>query len=321
MRLFVNYFRSIYNEFPEMAHKKIFTDIDQIEAKNDPSKTSCNPCSRLATSINAWILYMKYPVRNAGLGLAFIYMTVLGFDNITYGYCLQQCVRESVLGGLVGISAIIGVSGSISFPFLRKFIGLAWTGLFGFALLVLALSLCLVSVWLEGSPFVPNYFQNHTLGDVVSSEAEQYLGESCEISSYLSVSVLLAGIIAARYGLWVSDLSITQALQEEVPEEHRGVIGGVQNSLNSSMDTIKFVLVIILPQQETFGWLIIASFGFVCFGAMFYTSYAVRKNGKADGKTIVVMATEEPVTSYRATEDNVTNNTGGQESNNRPVDI
>ena len=73
---------------------------------------------------------MKYPVRNAGFGLAFLFMTVLGFDNITWGYCLQQCITESVLGALVGVSAIFGVSGSISFPFLRKKLGLARTGEF-----------------------------------------------------------------------------------------------------------------------------------------------------------------------------------------------
>ena len=108
----------------------------------------------------AWVLYMKYPVRNAGLGLAFLYMTVLGFDNITYGYCLQQCVHESVLGALVGVGAVIGVLGSVSFPFLRKSLGLPKTGLIGMWLLVSTLTLCLSSVWLEGSPFKPDYFSS-----------------------------------------------------------------------------------------------------------------------------------------------------------------
>ena len=39
---------------------------------------------------------------------------------VTYGYALQQCVRESVLGGLVAFSAIVGIIGSVSFPLLRK---------------------------------------------------------------------------------------------------------------------------------------------------------------------------------------------------------
>ena len=60
----------------------------------------------------------------------------------------------------------------------------------------------------------------------------------------------------ARFGLWVSDLTVTQILQEKVAEEHRGIIGGVQNSMNSAMDTIKFVLVIVLPKNKTFGWLV-----------------------------------------------------------------
>ena len=30
------------------------------------------------------------------------------FDNITYGFCLQQCITETVLGALVGVSAVIG---------------------------------------------------------------------------------------------------------------------------------------------------------------------------------------------------------------------
>ena len=49
---------------------------------------------------------MTYPIRNAGFALGCLYMTVLGFDNITYGFILQQCVTESVLGAIVGVSAI-----------------------------------------------------------------------------------------------------------------------------------------------------------------------------------------------------------------------
>ena len=43
-----------------------------------------------------WVTYMKHPVRNAGLGLAFLYMTVLGFDSITWSYCLLQVKRDPI---------------------------------------------------------------------------------------------------------------------------------------------------------------------------------------------------------------------------------
>ena len=32
-----------------------------------------------------WTIYFKHPVMKAGVGLAMLFMTVLGFDNITYG--------------------------------------------------------------------------------------------------------------------------------------------------------------------------------------------------------------------------------------------
>ena len=91
-----------------------------------------------------WVTYMKHPVRNAGLGLAFLYMTVLGFDSITWSYCLLQVhpeicifipachlhwsvtngetfqgVTESTLGLLTGLSAVMGVAGARIFPIAR----------------------------------------------------------------------------------------------------------------------------------------------------------------------------------------------------------
>ena len=143
-----------------MAHKKIF------EEENSENKTKKSKVSELLTWFKGWKLYMTYPIRNAGFGLACLFMTVLGFDNITYGFCLQQCVTESVLGALIGLSAVVGVSGSITFPFLRKCMGLAKTGIFGMISLVICLSLCLVSIFLEGSPFDINYFQHQRLVSV-----------------------------------------------------------------------------------------------------------------------------------------------------------
>ena len=105
----------------------------------------------------------------------------------------------------------------------------------------------------------------------------------------------------ARFGLWVSDLTITQILQEKVAEEHRGIIGGIQNGMNSAMDTIKFVLVIVLPENETFGWLVIASFGFMCIGAMFYIYYAIFQHEEIKSEHLVV---KNPSTVYQATATN-----------------
>jgi len=184
---------------------------------------------------------MDHPVRNAGLGFAFLYMTVLGFDNITYGFCMRQCVTESVLGGLVGVSAVFGVLGSLIFPSLRMKIGLIQTGSVGFGCLVATLILSVASIWMEGSPFQADYIFNNNAESVKDQEifssitnATQYNStdsnwkRECQISSFVSVSVFLAGVISARFGLWIADLSVNQILQEEVKSDERGQINGVQ---------------------------------------------------------------------------------------------
>ena len=222
---------------------------------------------------------MTQSICSAGLGLAFLYMTVLGFDNITYGFCLSQCVTEWLLGVLVGISAVIGVIGSLAFPYIRKCIGLEKTGIVGMSALVSALSLCVVSVWVDGSPFDPFYYTypNNTMtykcNETMSLEDNMKIHDaginSIERPKFLSVSILLVGLISARFGLWVTDLSITQIIQvsncaisevlevcsdvkfyyssanncsaiaiifqlkENVDEDKRGIISGVQNGVSS----------------------------------------------------------------------------------------
>merc|ERR1719209_2068847 len=97
--------------------------------------------------------------------------------------------------------------------------------------------------------------------------------------SYASVLVVLTGIILARFGLWVVDLTINQLLQEKVAEDVRGVVNGVQDSLNNTLDLLKCVLVIILPAQETFALLIFASFISVNFGWLMYALYSRSQRG------------------------------------------
>ena len=113
-------------------------------------------------------------------------------------------------------------------------LGLKKTGLIGFSSLTSMLTLCVASIWLEGSPFEPFYFQNKRAQVDISILSNNtgsskfrptdiffanqtdtgIMGDSsCYVSSFISVSVLLCGIILARFGLWVSDLTVTQILQ------------------------------------------------------------------------------------------------------------
>lgn len=259
----------IYRDHPALASKEFRRpNLSTIEKPAENDKIPANPGQLLNLVENffqAWKFYFQHPVRNAGLGLALLYMTVLGFDNITYGYILTQRIPESVLGILVGGSALIGVLGSTAYPHIKKRIGLERTGLFGMFFLVSTSSLSVASLFLPGSPFLGSGQPVH---DNSSHEFQWY-----------SVATLLTGIIAARFGLWITDLTITQIIQERVEEENRGTFNGVQDSLNNSLDLLKCVLVILLPQPEQFGILVLLSYIAISSGWLSYALYSRQQRG------------------------------------------
>merc|ERR1719209_2737389 len=125
----------IYRRHPGLASKR----SSSVEEEEEDGGAA-------GGAVQGWLTYFNHPVKLAGLGLACLYMTVLGFDNITYGYCLLQGVPHAVLGTLVGVSGIL------AYPPIRKRVGLERTGLLGMFLLVSCSSLALLSIVLPGSP-------------------------------------------------------------------------------------------------------------------------------------------------------------------------
>ncbi|KAK2704282.1 hypothetical protein QYM36_016620 [Artemia franciscana] len=236
----------------------IIVGKDWIVVIAGPNTNKLSSQNSVGKFFRDWVSYFRHPVRYAGIALACLYMTVLGFDSITTGYATSQGVPEWILGILAGVGAVTGLLGSTSFPKWKIWLGLDKTGLLGFFSQVVCLSLCVFSVWLPGSPF--------NIPDSVKQER-----------SYYSVGFLMGGIFLSRFGLWIADLTINQILQEEVKELERGKINGVQQSFNQLMDMMKFILVILLPYSDTFGYLIIISFAFICLGMMFYSLYVFRR--------------------------------------------
>ncbi|XP_046573527.1 solute carrier family 40 member 1-like [Haliotis rubra] len=320
----------------ETSEKLKETEEVTKEEKEEPPSCCGNCLQKMFSSFvvlyKGWRTYMMYDVAKAGLGLACLYMTVLGFDNITTGYAYSQGISESVLGGFMGGAAVIGIIGTLAYPALRRCVGLERTGLFALSAQITCLTLCVMSVWMPGSPFNPYYFfedhpsSNQTTCSTRAMSVNNSLATASSLAvsfnssysstaaaglktpgvtavpmsvnpgnsttpgvpgcvedtgpeSYLSIGLLMAGIITARFGLWVADLTITQLFLERVKEHERGKVNGVQNSLNKFMDVLKFILVVALPQPPVFGYLVIVSFAFICLGFGLYASYSRRARG------------------------------------------
>ena len=76
---------SIYGQFPDLATKSLTSD--SVEGGVGVGRSVL---STVLVFCHGWGHYLRHKVRTAGLGLALLYMTVLGFDTITWSYALLQ---------------------------------------------------------------------------------------------------------------------------------------------------------------------------------------------------------------------------------------
>ncbi|XP_008293299.1 solute carrier family 40 member 1 [Stegastes partitus] len=285
---------------PEESSQPLMNETSAVDKPDSPKQSGCcyQVAEPLRTFKSGWVAYYNQSIFFAGMSLAFLYMTVLGFDCITTGYAYTQGLNGSVLSLLMGASAVSGICGTVAFTWVRKKCGLIRTGFISGVAQLSCLMLCVVSVFAPGSPFNLRVspFQDiysHLIGEKTLPEAEHSItsaftslnittaapAEEHPPPSYMSVSLLFAGVIAARVGLWSFDLTVTQLIQENVIESERGVINGVQNSMNYLLDLLHFIMVILAPNPEAFGLLVIISVSFVAMGHIMYFRFAFKSLG------------------------------------------
>ncbi|KAM4025295.1 ferroportin isoform 2-T2 [Anomaloglossus baeobatrachus] len=338
MSMCVEYFLlwKVYQKTPALAIKSCLKDNDQelkqLNIKDANSNNSEKPtedvqlmgeksvvttetskkslCSEKITEPfhtfqDGWVAYYNQSVFLAGMGLSFLYMTVLGFDCITTGYAYTQGLSGSVLSILMGASAVSGIMGTVAFTWLRKKCGLVRTGFISGIAQLSSLILCVVSVFMPGSPLdltvspfqdigtrflegelLPTLSPDGVPQESLTTSIQNLLNTSSltttepdNLIPLTSVSFLFAGVIAARIGLWSFDLTVTQLLQENVIESERGIINGVQNSMNYLLDLLHFIMVILGPNPEAFGLLVLISVSFVAMGHIMYFRFAYKNLG------------------------------------------
>uniref|UniRef100_A0A3Q3J895 Solute carrier family 40 member n=1 Tax=Monopterus albus TaxID=43700 RepID=A0A3Q3J895_MONAL len=326
----------VYHIVPALSVKPPGVEVDQACLQNvaqlQPlTEGNCNTSTHLkeiidlpqcftrsrwlvSTCKDSWRAYYRQPVFLAGLGLAFLYTTVLGFDCITTGYAYTQGISGSLLSVLMGVSAITGLMGTVMFTRLRKIYGLVNTGIISSCLHLGCLLLCVCSAFAPGSPIdlsllMPFLTSNSSEFGEMASQRQKHtypltagsnqpllpdrssihwtnntvlfdnMPSSTAPESYISIILLFLGVITARI-LWSFDLTVTQLLQENICESERGVVNGVQSSMNYLMDLLHFIMVISAPQPQHFGILVIISVLFITIGHSMYFLYAHRAEKK-----------------------------------------
>ncbi|KAL2633833.1 hypothetical protein R1flu_005312 [Riccia fluitans] len=194
-----------------------------------------------------WADYLQQDVMLAGVALALLYFTVLSFGSLMTAVLNWSGVPAYVLGLARGVAAIVGILATVAYPILQPKLQTVRTGLW---------SICIQ--W-----------------SLLSIAATSTLVHSTSAAS----AMLIIGVAASRFGLWMFDLSVTQLMQDSVPEEKRGVVGGVQNSLQSMMEMLSFVMAIIISNPRKFGIPVLISYFSVGLAAVLYATYSYRTRG------------------------------------------
>lgn len=167
------------------------------------------------------------------------YVNVLTFGGIMTAYLVWRGMRTDAIGVWRGVSSAIGLAGTFVYQFMSTRMTLAEVGMWSIVFQFLCLSLSYASLFLSD------------------------LG--------VSMTMLITGVCASRVGLWVFDITVTQLMQFHIPDDSRGLVGGVQQSLNSFFGLFSFALGLVLSDPRDFQYFVAVGYFSVgiavaCFG-------------------------------------------------------
>ncbi|CAH8265193.1 unnamed protein product [Arabidopsis lyrata] len=262
-------FISVYSGVPAIARSNerriLRSRTKQVEGTDAPvsvsnapgteeSSTGNPPCrtgirkilNRVSKSsfVSAWRIYFNQEVVLPGVSLPLLFFTVLSFGTLMTATLQWEGIPTYIIGIGRGISATVGLAATLVYPLMQSRLSTLRTGLWSFWSQWSCLLVCVGSIWVKKD----------------------------KIASYM----LMAGVAASRLGLWMFDLSVIQQMQDLVSESDRCVVGGVQNSLQSALDLMAYLLGIIVSNPKDFWILTLISFSTVSLAGMLYTIHLYR---------------------------------------------
>ena len=209
----------------------------------------------LADTLHSFRLYFSTPVSLPGLALALLYANNMSYGGVMTAYVAWRGMPPPLIGLTRGISATIGLLGTIAFKYSSSYLSLQDSGMWAIVWQCAMLGVGFASSWIEET-------------DVASR------------ASRASLAMLIGGTALSRIGLWTFDMSVTQMMQEQVPENIRGRVGGVQTALCSFFGAFSYVQGLYWSRPEDFKSVITVSYGAVV-GAVVAYSVFYGRSGKS----------------------------------------
>jgi iron-regulated transporter 1 len=250
--------RIIYHDIPDLALKsrKEVTDTQTNGAGKEGHGQEGSDFPGRAETHSRWILGIKVPnglhvyfqqnICWAGLSLALLYLNVvLTFGGIMTAYLVWRGMNMESIGIWRGIASAAGLAGTFVYHLMAKRTSLVNTGMISIMFQFVCLTSCYASLYIDNNS--------------------------------ISFAMLIAGVCFSRIGLWVFDISVTQLMQENIPAPIRGLVGGVQQSLNAFFTIVAYTVGLFVSNPKYFHIYASTAFVGVALAAVFYAKNVYAK--------------------------------------------
>jgi iron-regulated transporter 1 len=237
----------IYYEIPELAlnamgerteEKKNMEIESKSTAEGEEEERHAKGTSKPKFLVDLE-MYFEQSICWAGFALSLLYLNVtLTFGNITTVYLVWRGVGMEAIGFWRGVAAAAGLAGTFVYHALAKKIGLVDIGMMSVTFQFVCLTMA--------------------FGSLFAHDTDVFF------------VTFVTSLCFSRIGLWVFDISVTQLMQLHIPPPVRGLVGGVQQSINASFTVISYVVGLFISDPENFTIYASISFGGVMLAAIFY---------------------------------------------------
>jgi solute carrier family 40 (iron-regulated transporter), member 1 len=167
------------------------------------------------------------------------YLNTLTFGGVMMSYLLYRGMNISTVGTWRGISSLIGLLGTFAYQISIKRMNIISTGMWSILYQLVCISCSMASMFIEDFT--------------------------------LSMTLMMIGVCTSRIGLYVFDISVTQLMQMNIPDGIRGMIGGIQESLNAFFQLSSFALCLIYSNPNDFIIPVAVGYSAVACAALFYS--------------------------------------------------
>eukprot|EP00639_Heterosigma_akashiwo_P003212 CAMPEP_0194566734 /NCGR_PEP_ID=MMETSP0292-20121207/5493_1 /TAXON_ID=39354 /ORGANISM="Heterosigma akashiwo, Strain CCMP2393" /LENGTH=514 /DNA_ID=CAMNT_0039416367 /DNA_START=134 /DNA_END=1678 /DNA_ORIENTATION=- len=226
----------VYQLVPSLQQRRTEQDLQEGEVSNGQKLVSVAHQGLKGELISGCQqqlhVYATQRMVWAGLGLALLYFNVLTFAGMMTAYLVSCNMSLAAIGVWRGVASLVGLVGTFAFGQSQKYMTLETTALWSIIWQFLCLSVSLSSIFIS-----------------------QEKG-----NGILSATLLIAGVIPSRIGLYVYDISVTSLFQQTVPPAVRGIVGGTQMGLNSFFELLPFLLGMIFSDVKQFWVLVIGGY-------------------------------------------------------------